>query len=86
MRGRAQPAWVDLLPLVRLYARLIAPRVAARHRGGRIKQWLNMLRRRHPGAERAYAAVRELNDAVEIDERLAALQVGQLAEAEVLVA
>ncbi len=74
VRGRTQPAWAELLPLVQLYGRLIAPRVAPRHRGGRIKQWLNMLRRRHPGAEQAYAAVRALNDAAEIEAALAALQ------------
>ncbi|MBA4176880.1 MAG: tRNA dihydrouridine(16) synthase DusC [Leptothrix sp. (in: Bacteria)] len=73
LRGRDQPAWPDLLPLVRHYGQLIAPRVAPRHRGGRLKQWLNMLRRRHPGAAAAYAAVRELNDANDIDARLLAL-------------
>ena len=74
LRGRPEPAWAALLPLVQLYGKLIAPRVAPRHRGGRIKQWLNMLRRRHAGAALAYAAVRELNDAVDIEARLALLQ------------
>jgi len=59
---------------LRLYGRLITPRVAPRHRSGRIKQWLNMLRRRHAGAQGAYEAVRELNDAAEIDMRLAMLE------------
>jgi tRNA-dihydrouridine synthase C len=66
LRGAAQPTWDDLLPLVHLYGLLIAPRVAARHRGGRIKQWLNMLRKRHPQAQAAYDAVRTLRDADEI--------------------
>ena len=48
------------------YGELIAPRVAPRHRGGRIKQWLNMLRKRHPQAQCAYDAVRSLNDAEHI--------------------
>ena len=74
LRGGAQPAWPALLPLLRLYGRLITPRVAARHRGGRIKQWLNMLRRRHAGAQAAYEAVRELNDAAAIDTRLAQIE------------
>jgi len=86
LRGRVQPAWADLLPLVRLYGHLIKPRVEARHRGGRIKQWLNILRRRHPGAEQAYAAVRTLNDAVEIEARLAVLQGDPQAAAEAAVA
>ena len=67
LRGKPLPTWDELLPMVALYGRLIAPRVAPRHRGGRIKQWLNMLRRRHPGAQQAYDAVRTLNDAVDIE-------------------
>jgi tRNA-dihydrouridine synthase C len=74
LRGRAGPPWPVLLGLLRLYGRLITPRVAPRHRGGRLKQWLNMLRKSHPGAQLAYEAVRELNDAALIDERLAALE------------
>jgi tRNA-dihydrouridine synthase C len=44
--------------------------VAPRHRGGRIKQWLNMLRRRHAGAQQAYDAVRTLHDAADIEQCL----------------
>jgi tRNA-dihydrouridine synthase C len=73
LRGQPQPPWTDLLPLVTLYGRLIAPRVAPRHRGGRIKQWLNMLRRSHAGAQQAYDAVRELRDAGDIQAALAGL-------------
>ena len=67
LRGHATPCWEDLLPLLALYSRLIAVRVEPRHRGGRIKQWLNMLRRRFPAAQLAYEAVRALQDAAEID-------------------
>ena len=74
LRGIAAPSWEVLLPLVRRYGRLITPRVAPRHRGGRIKQWLNMLRRQHAGAQAAYDAVRELNDAADIDACLAQLE------------
>jgi tRNA-dihydrouridine synthase C len=74
LRGDAEPLWEDLLPLVRRYGRLITPRVAPRHCGGRIKQWLNMLRRQHAGAQAAYEAVRELNDATAIDACLAKLE------------
>jgi tRNA-dihydrouridine synthase C len=72
LRGQAQPGWPELLPLLVMYGRLIAPRVAPRHRGGRIKQWLNMLRRRHPQAQQAYDAVRLLRDAAEIERCLQA--------------
>ena len=72
LRGQATPGWPELEPLLAEYARLIAPRVAPRHRGGRIKQWLNMLRRRFPGAEQLYERVRALNDAAAIEQALAA--------------
>jgi tRNA-dihydrouridine synthase C len=66
LRGQPEPAWNELVPLLALYAQLITPRVAPRHRGGRIKQWLNMLRRRFPQAQRAYESVRALHDAQDI--------------------
>ncbi len=74
LRGAAGPSWEELAPLLPLYSQLIASRVAAKHRGGRIKQWLNMLRRRHPQAQLAYDAVRELQAADAIDACLAALR------------
>ena len=79
LRGQATPCWEDLAPLLVLYSRLIAPRVVPRHRGGRIKQWLNMLRRRHPQAQEAYDAVRTLHAAEDIDRVLLALQTEALA-------
>ncbi len=57
-------AWETLLPLLATYWGLIARHMAPRHRAGRIKQWLNLLRRRYPEAQSAYAAVRLLNDPV----------------------
>jgi tRNA-dihydrouridine synthase C len=74
LRGRAVPTWDELAPLLGLYRQLITPRVAPRHRGGRIKQWLNMLRRRHPEAQQAYDAVRTLQAADDIDHVLRGLQ------------
>ena len=70
LRGRPGPGWPSLLRGLARYAQLIAPRVAARHRGGRLKQWLNLLRRAHPQAQEAYDAVRALNDAPAIEQRL----------------
>ncbi len=70
LRGQPVPGWDDLRPLLGTYARLLAPRVAARHRSGRLKQWLNMLRRRFAGAQADYDAVRTLNDADEIQRTL----------------
>jgi tRNA-dihydrouridine synthase C len=67
LRGGLAPSWAELLALLQMYGRLITPRVAARHRGGRLKQWLNMLRRRHAPAQAAYDAVRTLHDAADIE-------------------
>jgi tRNA-dihydrouridine synthase C len=70
LRGGVEPSWPELLKGLARYAELIAPRVAARHRGGRLKQWLNMLRRAHPAAQQAYEQVRVLSDAELIERRL----------------
>ena len=56
--------WQALLPLIREFWFLIEAHIAPAARAGRLKQWLNFLRHRHPQAEAAYAAVRTLNDPV----------------------
>jgi tRNA-dihydrouridine synthase C len=55
-------AWDDLLPLIADFWRRMSVRVEPRHRAGRLKQWLNLLRRRYPEAQRAYDDLRLLND------------------------
>ncbi len=55
-------AWDDLLPLVADFWRRVSARVEPRHRAGRLKQWLNLLRRRYPEAQRAYDELRLVND------------------------
>lgn len=62
LRGQRAPGWPALAPLLVHYARLIAPRVAPRHQGGRLKQWLFHLRRAHPEAQALYERVRALAD------------------------
>ena len=62
--------WQQLLPLIREFWFLIEAHIAPAARAGRLKQWLNYLRRRHPQAEAAYAAVRTLNDPVLVFECL----------------
>ena len=56
--------WTALQPLITAYWRLIAQHIAPPARAGRLKQWLNHLRRRHPQAQAAYALVRTINDPV----------------------
>lgn len=62
-----QVTWQTLRPLLNDFWALVATRVERKHRAGRLKQWLNFLRRRYPEAEAAYAALRTINDAALID-------------------
>jgi tRNA-dihydrouridine synthase C len=55
-------SWEELLPLIHDFWRRMSARVEPRHRAGRLKQWLNLLRRRYPEAQRAYDTLRLVND------------------------
>ncbi len=54
--------WSDLLALLSGFWALVQQHVAPKHSAGRLKQWLNYLRRAHPDAQVAYDAVRTLQD------------------------
>ncbi|HIV71252.1 MAG TPA: tRNA-dihydrouridine synthase [Candidatus Aquabacterium excrementipullorum] len=60
--GAALPGWLELQPLLHIFWGLIEAHIEPRHRAGRLKQWLNFLRRRFPEAEEAYQAVRTITD------------------------
>jgi tRNA-dihydrouridine synthase C len=60
--GGAHLSWAELLPMLQLFWQLVSLRVEARHRAGRLKQWLNYLRRHCPDAQLAYDRVRTVND------------------------
>ena len=60
--GHAELGWPALLPLIAEFWQLIKTHIEPKARAGRLKQWLNFLRRRYPQAEIAYAAVRTVND------------------------
>lgn len=62
--------WAAIQPLLRVFWRGVAARVEPRHRAGRLKQWLNLLRRRHPQAEALYGELRTLADARTVESRL----------------
>ena len=64
-------AWPALLPLIAEFWRLVATHVVPRHRAGRLKQWLNYLRRHYPEAEQAFEALRLSNDPQSISRWLA---------------
>lgn len=59
--------WSQLRPLITHFWQLVSARVSRKHRSGRLKQWLNLLRRRYPEAEAAYAVLRTVNDPALID-------------------
>ncbi len=54
--------WPELSAHLWVFWRLVSHKVEPKSRAGRIKQWLNFLRRRYPEAEAAYQALRTLND------------------------
>ena len=54
--------WPDLLPHLADFWRLVCRDLEPRQRAGRLKQWLNLMRRRFPEAEVAFQQVRTLTD------------------------
>ena len=54
--------WPDLLPHLARFWDLVCAHLEPRQRAGRLKQWLNLMRRRFPEAEWAYQQLRTLTD------------------------
>ncbi|HRK38819.1 MAG TPA: tRNA-dihydrouridine synthase family protein [Burkholderiaceae bacterium] len=57
-----QVSWAELLGLMWAFWQRVEQRVERRHRAGRLKQWLNLLRRRYPQAQAAFDALRTTQD------------------------
>ena len=70
LRGGPAPGWDAVRPLLARYWRRIEGHVAPRHRAGRLKQWLNLLRRRFPEAQAAFDVVRTTNDPAQVERLL----------------
>ena len=64
-------SWPQLLPLVADFWQIVCTRLDPRSRAGRLKQWLNFLRRRFPEAEIAYQSLKTTNDVGVITQWLA---------------
>lgn len=62
--------WQALQPHLADFWELVCARLDRRKQAGRLKQWLNYLRRRFPEAKQAYDAVRTLNDPAQISQWL----------------
>ncbi len=67
-------SWQTLQPLIADFWHLVCGRLERRQQAGRLKQWLNFLRRRYPEAEAAYLALRTVNEPALIDQWLARQQ------------
>ena len=63
--GQAVP-WSRIRALMPVFWASVCARVAARHRAGRLKQWLNYLRRTYPQAQAAFDELRLVHDTVRI--------------------
>jgi tRNA-dihydrouridine synthase C len=67
IRGRGGVDWSEVVPLLSRFWQQVCGRVERRHRAGRLKQWLNHLRHRHPQAQAAFDELRISNDPAHID-------------------
>jgi tRNA-dihydrouridine synthase C len=79
LRSGQGPGWPALLPLLGRYWRSTATGMAPRHRAGRLKQWLNLLRRRHVQAEALFQQLRTLQAPDAVDALLCAVGAGAAA-------
>ena len=73
--------WPELATLIGEFWLRVQRKVAARHAPGRLKQWLNLLRRCYPQAEALFSAVRQVPDVARIGAVLAAADVRPLLSA-----
>jgi tRNA-dihydrouridine synthase C len=55
-------SWAQLWPLLSVFWKRMSLHVAPRHRAGRLKQWLNYLRRHYPEAQQAFDTLRLVHD------------------------
>jgi tRNA-dihydrouridine synthase C len=58
--------WQDLPPHLHTFWQIVSGHVSERHQPGRIKQWLNFLRKHYPEAEAAYAHLRTITEPAQI--------------------
>ncbi len=66
-RGEETGGWEEILPSVTTYWLGVRKKVVPVHAGGRLKQWLAMMRRNYPEAELLYDRLRPIKGAADID-------------------
>lgn len=67
IKGQGGVPWSVLSPLLLAFWQQVALRVDRRHRAGRLKQWLNYLRRHYPEAQQAFDELRTQHYPQDID-------------------
>jgi tRNA-dihydrouridine synthase C len=60
--GSRSVDWEGMQPLLARFWEVVNSHNLAQHRAGRLKQWLNFLRRHYPEAGELYATIRTVND------------------------
>lgn len=70
VRGEATGGWEELVPSIATYWLGVRQRVLPVHAGGRLKQWLMLLRRHYAQAEVLYQCLRPVKAAEDIDRLL----------------
>jgi tRNA-dihydrouridine synthase C len=60
-------SWDEVKALMPVFWQSVTRRVTPRHRAGRMKQWLNYLRRAYPEAQQAFDEMRLVHDSSRID-------------------
>jgi tRNA-dihydrouridine synthase C len=63
--------WEQLVPFIQQFWDTVCSRLERRQRAGRLKQWLNFLRRHYPQAQVAYDELRTVDDLARVDQWLA---------------
>lgn len=78
LRNPAAPAvaWHELLELMQSFWLQVRAKVEPRHQAGRLKQWLNLLRRQFPQAAQAYAELRTVREPALVSAWLQQAQAG----------
>ena len=67
IKGLGSVPWSEISPLLTVYWQQVSGRVERRHRAGRLKQWLNYLRKRYPEAQAAFDALRTCTEPPQIE-------------------
>jgi tRNA-dihydrouridine synthase C len=76
IKGQGTVPWHVLPPLLAAFWTQVSARVDRRHRAGRLKQWLNYLRKRYPEAQAAFDELRLVTEPADIEAWLRRAQTG----------